>query len=175
MNVLNFYIERMPKETLASLKKKLLHEVEAHEYTQSRLEDIVKLKNKIASLEDNLAEERANHETTREERDGFEEKAESLEGHLEAVFKDLREASNHLFVHYMNMKRRRALAEVNIEIEELTPEPEPKGSEWHAQQPHIITLPDHSPLAIAVAAAIGTVMGGTFLFFTVWLLIRFAV
>ena len=171
MNALNFYIERMPKETLASLTQKLAREVEAHAYTRSQLRDCVKLENKVASLEGNFAEERANHEITRKERDGFKEKAESLEGHLEAAFKDLEEAGEHIKLHHGELSKERD----GFKALEKKPTPAHGSSEWRAQTPHIVTLPDHSPLAIALAAAIGTVFGGSFLFFVVWLLIRFMI
>lgn len=56
------------------------------------------LQNAIESLEANLAEERANHDITRSERDGFKEKSDSLETHLEAAYKDLRRAGRHIVI-----------------------------------------------------------------------------
>lgn len=50
----------------------------------------VMLEKAIESLEANLAEERAGHDITRTERDGFKEKSESLEGHLDAAYEDLK-------------------------------------------------------------------------------------
>lgn len=159
----------------------------------ARKETKASLKEAISSLEANLAEERANHDITRKERDGFKEKYESAEEHLEAAYEDLKEASDHIFFHHQQLKRETVLSKYRIESPHLDghddmldalrvagiafKKPMPplgRSSTWEAKSPNIVALPDQSPVAIALAAALGTVLGGTFLFFIVWLLIRFS-
>lgn len=137
------------------------------------------LQNAIESLEANLAEERANHDITRKERDGLNEKAESLETHLDAAYKDLKEAGDHLFFHHQHMRREAVLAKYRIEPLRYGRSDDMLDAFRYAMEGRrkshasVITLKTSSTGGVFAAALGGALTGAVMTIAFVWAVIHF--